>query len=101
MPGRPGPLRKFFRTPKGLLILILAALIGVAAPVEGVRVVAPGLLSAIAGAGLIDFAILRIRHKRWEVPSGAILTAIVGSVATVKDAGALVAGPHTLVTTTS
>lgn len=68
---------KFFRTPKGLLTLILLALIAVAAPHEGLRLVAPGMLAAIAAAGVVDAFILRVRTDRAEFPSGAILTAMI------------------------
>jgi Na+-translocating ferredoxin:NAD+ oxidoreductase RnfD subunit len=69
--------RKFFRTPKGLLILILALLVAIAAPHEGIRVVAPGLLSAVLAAGALDALILRYRRGRWEFPDGAVLTALL------------------------
>ena len=70
-------IRKFFRTPKGLLTIILVILAAMAAPHEGIRVVAPGLLSAVIAAGLIDVLILRKKRKAWEFPSGAILTALI------------------------
>ena len=70
-------VRKFFRTPKGLLTIILAILVMIAAPHEGVRSVAPGLLSAVVISGLIDAIILRLRGKAWEFPSGAVLTAMI------------------------
>lgn len=70
-------LRKFFRTPKGLLTIFLAVLVAIGAPHEGIRLVAPGLLSAAIGAGLVDLVILRLRKKRWEYPSGAVLTAMI------------------------
>jgi Na+-translocating ferredoxin:NAD+ oxidoreductase RnfD subunit len=69
--------RRFFRTPKGLLLLILVMLVALAAPHEGIRVVAPGLLSATMGAGAIDALILRYRRGRWEFPDGAVLTALL------------------------
>src|SRR6185369_5919802 len=47
-----------------------------ASPVEGITRVAPGLASAVAAAGLIDFLILRRRNGRWEFPSGAVLTGL-------------------------
>ncbi len=34
--------KKFFKTPKGLLTVILAAMIAIAAPGEGLRTVLPG-----------------------------------------------------------
>jgi Na+-translocating ferredoxin:NAD+ oxidoreductase RnfD subunit len=69
--------KKFFKTPKGLLTLILVALAAIAAPGEGIRTVLPGLLGAIIAAGLVDTVILRLRNKAWEFPSGAILTAMI------------------------
>jgi Na+-translocating ferredoxin:NAD+ oxidoreductase RnfD subunit len=68
---------RFFRTPKGLLLLILAVLAALAAPVEGLRVVAPGLVAAIVVSAAIDAVILRWRDGRWSLPSGAILTALI------------------------
>jgi len=68
---------RFFRTPKGLLIFILTILVAIAAPGQGLRTVAPGLLGAVVAAGLADLAILRVRRKGWEFPRGAVLTAMI------------------------
>ncbi len=74
-------MRRFLlKTPKGLLTLVLAALIAIAAPHEGLRVVAPGLLGGILAAGFLDALILRARHPRWMFPSGAVLTAMIVSM---------------------
>jgi Na+-translocating ferredoxin:NAD+ oxidoreductase RnfD subunit len=73
----PGPVRQFFRTPKGLLIIILGVLAVIAGMGEGIARVAPGLVSAVATAALIDTPILWRRRKTWEVPSGAILTGLL------------------------
>jgi Na+-translocating ferredoxin:NAD+ oxidoreductase RnfD subunit len=70
-------LRRFFRTPKGLLLIVLVILVVLAAPSEGVRRVAPGLASAVLVAVLIDVLVLRWVLKAWEFPSGAILTALL------------------------
>lgn len=69
--------KRFFKTPKGLLILILSGLIAVSAPGQGLRMVVVGLGSASAAAGLTDLFILRLRKKVWEFPSGAVLTALI------------------------
>jgi Na+-translocating ferredoxin:NAD+ oxidoreductase RnfD subunit len=72
-----GPsLRRFFSTPKGLLIIILIILVVLAAPHEGIALVAPGVLGAVAAAGVVDAVILRKKHKAWEFPDGAVLTAL-------------------------
>lgn len=70
-------MRKFFRTPKGLLLLVLAGLLAVAVPAEGARRVGPALLAAVAAAMVIDAPILRWRNGAWEFPSGAILTGLI------------------------
>ena len=70
-------IRNFFKTPKGLVTIILVILIVMAAPGQGVRKVAAGLVTATAAAGLVDALILRARKKVWEFPSGAVLTAMI------------------------
>lgn len=67
----------FFKTPKGLVTIVLVILIAMAAPGQGVRTVAAGLVSATIAAGLADILILRARKNVWEFPSGAVLTAMI------------------------
>ena len=62
-------VRRFFRTPKGLLIIVLAILIVMAALGEGIAQVAPGLASAVAVAALIDAPILRRKRKAGSFPA--------------------------------
>jgi Na+-translocating ferredoxin:NAD+ oxidoreductase RnfD subunit len=69
--------RKFFKTPKGLLLFILAILAAIAAPGQGLRATAPGFTGAILASGLVDALILRVRKRAWEFPSGAVLTAMI------------------------
>ena len=68
---------RFFRTPKGLLTIVLVVLAGVSAPAEGVRQVWPGLVAAAAAAMMADAPILRVRNRTWEFPSGALLTGLI------------------------
>jgi len=70
-------IRNFFKTPKGLVTIILIIFLAMAAPGQGFRAVMKGLLSAASAAGLVDLIILRVRKKVWEFPSGAVLTAII------------------------
>ena len=70
-------LKQFFKTPKGLLTIILIILAAVAAPHEGLAMVLPGLGSAILAASCVDVLILRARKKLWEFPSGALLTGMI------------------------
>ena len=67
-------VKRFFRTPKGLLTIILAILLGVASFGASIARVAPGLAGAVAAAALVDVLILRKRNGDWEFPSGAVLT---------------------------
>jgi Na+-translocating ferredoxin:NAD+ oxidoreductase RnfD subunit len=69
--------RRLFRTPKGLLILCLAAILVVAAAAMGVKVVAPGVLVAVVVAMLVDAPILRLREGAWTFPDGAVLTGVI------------------------
>jgi Na+-translocating ferredoxin:NAD+ oxidoreductase RnfD subunit len=72
--------KKFLKTPKGLLTVILVLLAVIAAPGEGLRTVMPGLLSAVVIAGAVDTAIIRLKKQAWEFPSGAVLTAMITSM---------------------
>ncbi len=73
--------RRFFRTPKGLLTIVFAILVVIAAPIDGLGVLGPSLGAGIAAAMLVDLPVLRMRKGVWEFPSGALLTgAIVAMV---------------------
>jgi Na+-translocating ferredoxin:NAD+ oxidoreductase RnfD subunit len=56
---------------------VLLILTAVAAPTEGLRQVAPGLIGAVVVAALIDLPILRLREHAWVFPSGALLTGLI------------------------
>jgi enediyne biosynthesis protein E5 len=68
---------RFFKTPKGVLIIILASLTAIAAPSEGTRAVVLAMGSATVVAGIVDLIILRLRKHAWRFPSGAVLTAMI------------------------
>ena len=68
---------RFFKTPKGVLTIILAILAAIAAPGEGTRAVVLNMGSATLISGLMDLVILRLRNDAWEFPSGAVLTAMI------------------------
>jgi Na+-translocating ferredoxin:NAD+ oxidoreductase RnfD subunit len=70
-------LKRFFRTPKGLLLVLLPLLAITAALGSGFALVAPVLLGGMAGAAIVDAPILRYREGEWVVPDGAILTGLV------------------------
>ncbi|HMA23759.1 MAG TPA: RnfABCDGE type electron transport complex subunit D [Gemmatimonadaceae bacterium] len=68
---------RFFRTPKGLALIVLALLTILAGLGEGLSVVAPGIGGAVLPAMLIDAAILRGIKGKWVFPSGALLTGLI------------------------
>ncbi len=68
--------KNFFKTPKGLLTIILVIFVVFAAPPQGIGA-AKGLVSATIAAALVDTLILRAMKKAWEFPSGAVLTALI------------------------
>ena len=70
-------LRNVLTTPKGLLIVILAVLVMFGIHHEGVAIAAPGLMSAVAVAAVLDAIIMRVRRGRWPFPDGAILTGLL------------------------
>lgn len=70
-------VKAFFKTPKGLLLIILAIITAMAAYVAGVAVVLPDLVAATGVAMLVDIPILRFREKAWKFPSGALLTGLI------------------------
>jgi Na+-translocating ferredoxin:NAD+ oxidoreductase RnfD subunit len=68
---------RFFKTPKGLLTIILGMLTAIAAPGERVGTVALNMGTAVVAAGVVDLFILRLRKHVWQFPSGAVLTAMI------------------------
>ena len=77
-PLQPGsPVLRFFRTPKGLLLIILTILIGMSQPASRLRFVLPGVFLAVVAAGALDALILRMGHEEWEFPSGAVLSGLI------------------------
>jgi Na+-translocating ferredoxin:NAD+ oxidoreductase RnfD subunit len=68
---------RFFKTPKGLLTILLVGLTVIAAPGEGAKAVAINMGSAALIAGVVDLFILKVRKGIWQFPSGAVLTAMI------------------------
>jgi Na+-translocating ferredoxin:NAD+ oxidoreductase RnfD subunit len=67
----------FFKTPKGLVTIVLLILTLMAAPGQGFRTAIFKMATASATAGFLDLFILRLRKKVWEFPSGAVITAMI------------------------
>jgi Na+-translocating ferredoxin:NAD+ oxidoreductase RnfD subunit len=69
-------VRKFFRTPKGIVVIILPILALFGAVGAGVRQVGPIVLGTVAAAMVVDAPILRVRLGKWVFPDGALLTGL-------------------------
>jgi len=69
-------VRRFFRTPKGLVLILLAVLIALASLGQSINLLAPDLAGAVGAAALIDVLILRKKYNVWEFPEGAVLTGL-------------------------
>jgi Na+-translocating ferredoxin:NAD+ oxidoreductase RnfD subunit len=70
-------VRRFVRTPKGIVLLILASIAGVALAREGAELTLPGILAAVGAAAALDLVWLRWLKGRWLFPSGAIITGLI------------------------
>ena len=70
-------IRRFVRTPKGTLILVFAALLGVAGSATGWPLVGPHVLAAVAGACLFELAIVGLVARRLAWPSSAVLSGLI------------------------
>ena len=70
-------LGRFFRTPKGLAIVVLSLTTVVSAFGSGFALATRAVGAAILAAIVVDVPILRIRKRRWVFPDGALLTGII------------------------
>src|ERR1043165_4142323 len=68
--------RRFFRTPKGMLIVVMVLLTVTATIGTGVQLVAPVIGAAVLAAMAVDAPILRAREGEWTFPDGALLTGL-------------------------
>ena len=70
-------LWRFLRTPKGMLLIILALLTVVAIPQTGLHRALPGIVVAMLGAALLDVGMVRSLRGVWFFPSGALLSGLI------------------------
>ncbi|HTE44288.1 MAG TPA: RnfABCDGE type electron transport complex subunit D, partial [Gemmatimonadaceae bacterium] len=85
-------LKRFFRTPKGLLIIVLAILTVFAAFGPGVPRVALSLATGMIAGMIVDAPILRVRDGEWVFPDGALLTGwIVALILSPREPGYVIA----------
>jgi Na+-translocating ferredoxin:NAD+ oxidoreductase RnfD subunit len=68
---------RWIRTPKGVLLVMLAGLAALGAAGIGPARVAPILAGACMAAAVVDLLMLRLRKERWVFPDGALLTGLI------------------------
>lgn len=68
------PLKRFFRTPKGYVLLMLSFLTVMAGLPASLGTVLPGELGAMLGAAVLDVGLARVLRGAWIVPTGALLS---------------------------
>ncbi|HTE84781.1 MAG TPA: RnfABCDGE type electron transport complex subunit D [Dehalococcoidia bacterium] len=77
MGARLRRLRRFLRSPKGYLILVLIGLAVLAAPSTVMASAATCLAAAILGAGAVELACVRLEERLWRIPSSALLSGLI------------------------
>ena len=73
----PGPLRKFLRTPKATVLLLLLGLMVVAAMHASDRPGIRNVFVAVATAALIDVVVGLLRKNKRIFPDGGIITGLI------------------------
>lgn len=73
----PRPVLKFVRSPKGILLVILALIAAIAVPAERAAVVVPTLAVAVAAAMVTDLALSYVLRGTLIFPDGALLTGLI------------------------
>jgi len=68
---------RFFRTPKGYLILLFVVVGAAALLTEGPAKAAPNLAAAAAAAMVVDFLLIFLYAGKLAFPSGALLTGLI------------------------
>jgi Na+-translocating ferredoxin:NAD+ oxidoreductase RnfD subunit len=76
-PARVRAVTRFFRTPKGMLLLGLGTLTVVAMLGVGFAQALPDVLSAMFLAALVDMALMIVWRGDWVFPGGALLTGLI------------------------
>jgi Na+-translocating ferredoxin:NAD+ oxidoreductase RnfD subunit len=70
-------LRRFLRSPKGYLLLVLAGLTILAAPSTGITSAATVLAAAILSTTLVELLWVRWTEGLWRIPSSALLSGLI------------------------
>ncbi len=71
------PVRRFFRTPKGIVLLLFTAIAAAAFTQVSPGLALRPLLTAAIAAALVDVAIAKLGRDEWIFPSGGILSGMI------------------------
>lgn len=69
--------KRFLRTPKGIVLLLLGLITALAVAGQGASEAVPHVLSAMAAAAVADVAVQRLARKLWVFPSGGLLSGLI------------------------
>ena len=75
--SRPSRFTRFWRTPKGTLLLVFVPVLAIAIAGQGARTVLPGLVGALLAACLIELLATRFVSGQWPVPTSALITGLI------------------------
>ncbi len=75
--ARPRPVTRFFRTPKGQLLVLFAALLALACWSLDASLVLPGVIVGAGTAAALDLGLTYWRRRELIVPDGALLTGLI------------------------
>jgi enediyne biosynthesis protein E5 len=70
-------MRRFLRTPKGALALVFLPLLAFGAIADGWLAVLPHVITAVAGATLVELIVARLQRRAMGWPSSAILSGAI------------------------
>ncbi len=76
-PVRLHPVRQFLRTPKGSLLAIFLALLGLGTTAVGWQAALPHMVAAVLGASLTDLVVARFEQRPFALPSSALLSGMI------------------------
>ncbi len=84
------PIQRFFRTPKGVLLLTFVPLLLIALGHEGAQQALPGLVVVVTTCAALDVLLFRLLRRQWIFPSGALLTGLIVAMVLSTTSSALI-----------
>ena len=88
----PRSITRFFKSPKGMLLIVLGLLTGLAFLDVGFSHAWPNVASAMFVAAITDLGLMALVHDEISLPSGALLTGLIVALVLSPAMSPLVAG---------